>query len=40
MQPDIVIDVVSLYGENAAGKQMAIQAGNSVEKNNFVSKCS
>jgi hypothetical protein len=35
----MVIDVVSHYGEKAAGKQVTINAGNSVEKNNFVSKC-
>jgi hypothetical protein len=39
MQPDIMIDVVSLYGEKATGKQMAILAGNSVQKNIFLSKC-
>jgi hypothetical protein len=34
-----MIDVVSHYLEKAAGKQVAINAGNPVEKNNFVSKC-
>jgi hypothetical protein len=39
MQPDKMIDVVSRYREKAAGKNLAIGAGNSVEKNNFTSKC-
>jgi len=34
-----MIDVVSHYGEKAAGRQVAISVGNFVEENNFDSKC-